>query len=120
MLPYHSIGAGPFCCPAAICALMSTRLSVEQMPYAVRRRRLSSITLAPFRKVMGVPGQRSQAARNVARASSYDAGNMLDDALAIGSPRIDAESEVSSQRGHLRPLFAPIFSASIQRKAPAS
>jgi len=43
---------------------------------------------------MGVPGQRSQAARNVARASSYDAGNMLDDALAIGSPRIDAEKLV--------------------------
>ena len=35
-----------------------------------RRRRLSSITLAPCRKVTGVPGQRSQAARNVARASS--------------------------------------------------
>jgi hypothetical protein len=36
---------------------------------AVRRRRLSSITRAPCRKVMGVPGQRSQAARKVARAT---------------------------------------------------
>jgi hypothetical protein len=31
--------------------------------YTVRRRRLSSITCAPRRKVTGVPGQRSQAAR---------------------------------------------------------
>ena len=31
--------------------------------YTTRRRRLSSITRAPCRKVMGVPGQRSQAAR---------------------------------------------------------
>jgi hypothetical protein len=35
------------------------------MPYTTRRRRLSSITRAPCRRVMGVPGQRSQAARNV-------------------------------------------------------
>src|SRR6516165_10489455 len=34
-----------------------------------RRRRLSSITRAPCRKVMGVPGQRSQAARKVASAT---------------------------------------------------
>ena len=32
-------------------------------PYSTRRRHLSSITRAPRRKVMGVPGQRSQAAR---------------------------------------------------------
>ena len=38
-------------------------------PYSTRRRRLSSITLAPCRKVMGVRGQRSQAARNVASAT---------------------------------------------------
>jgi hypothetical protein len=31
--------------------------------YTTRRRRLSSITRAPCRKVMGVPGQRWQAAR---------------------------------------------------------
>ena len=42
---------------------MSTRLSVEQMPYTVRRRQLSSITRAPCRKVMGVTG-RSQASQN--------------------------------------------------------
>jgi hypothetical protein len=30
--------------------------------YTTRRRRLSSITRAPCRKVMGMPGQRSQAA----------------------------------------------------------
>jgi hypothetical protein len=33
--------------------------------HTVRRRLLSSITRAPCRKVMGVPGQRSQVARNV-------------------------------------------------------
>ena len=32
--------------------------TVEQMPYTVRRRQLSSITRAPCRKVIGVPGQR--------------------------------------------------------------
>ena len=102
MLPYHSIGAGPFCCPAAICALMSTRLSVEQMPYAVRRRRLSSITRAPCRKVMGVPGQRSQGA--VGRECDLvvlDAGDMLHKALAVGGPQVDAEGEVSSSSSHL-------------------
>jgi len=38
-------------------------------PYSTRRRHLSSITRAPRRKVMGVRGQRSQAARNVASAT---------------------------------------------------
>src|SRR5262249_24251671 len=38
--------------------------------YTKRTRRLSSITLAPCRNVMGVPGQRWQAARNVASATS--------------------------------------------------
>src|SRR5262249_18536888 len=37
-------------------------------PYSPRRRRLSSITRAPRRKVMGVPGQRWQAAWKVASA----------------------------------------------------
>jgi hypothetical protein len=36
---------------------------------AKRRRRLSSLTRAPCRKVMDAPGQRSQAARKVARAT---------------------------------------------------
>jgi hypothetical protein len=31
----------------------------KELGYTVRRRRLSSITRAPCRKVMGVPGQRS-------------------------------------------------------------
>src|SRR5262249_15010764 len=33
--------------------------------HTVRRRRLSSITRAPCRRLMGVPGQRWQAARNI-------------------------------------------------------
>ena len=38
--------------------------AVERWPcQTTRRRRLSSITRAPCRKVMGVPGQRSHAAR---------------------------------------------------------
>jgi len=47
------------------------RLHAEGQPraYTTRRRRLSSITRAPCRKVMGVPGQRWQAARYVASAS---------------------------------------------------
>jgi hypothetical protein len=35
----------------------------DQANDAKRRRRLSSITRAPCRKVMGIPGQRSHAAR---------------------------------------------------------
>src|SRR5262249_62187662 len=38
-------------------------------PYSTRRRHLSSITRAPRRKVMGVPGQRSHAARKVVSAT---------------------------------------------------
>jgi hypothetical protein len=34
-----------------------------ELSYTTRRRRLSSITRAPCRKVMGMPGQRWQAAR---------------------------------------------------------
>jgi hypothetical protein len=37
--------------------------------YTTRRRRLSSITRAPCRRVMGMPGQRWQAARKVASAT---------------------------------------------------
>ena len=68
-----------------------------------RRSRLSSITRAPCRNVMGVPGQRSQADRNVASATLVvlDAGDVFDDAFAIRCPGIDAEGEVSSRRGHL-------------------
>jgi len=52
---------------------------------------------------MGVPGQRSQADRNVASATLVvlDAGDVFDDAFAIRCPGIDAEGEVSSRRGHL-------------------
>src|SRR5262249_30639439 len=49
-----------------------------------------------------------------------DAGDVLDNALAVGRPGIDAEGEVISRRGHLRPLLPQSASASIQRKAPAS
>src|SRR5262249_25504957 len=34
-----------------------------------------------------------------------DACDVLDNAFAVGCPRIDAEGEVSSRRGHLRPLL---------------
>jgi hypothetical protein len=34
-----------------------------------------------------------------------DVGDVLDNALAVGCPHIDAEGEVSSQSGHLRPLL---------------
>src|SRR6516225_5918048 len=67
-----------------------------------RRRRLSSITRAPCRKVMGVPGQRSQAARKVASAI-LDASDVLHDAFAVRGPRIDAEGEVSSECAHVAP-----------------
>jgi hypothetical protein len=42
----------------------------QRAPYTTRRRRLSSITRAPCRRVMGVPGQRSQAAAVSAPARS--------------------------------------------------
>src|SRR5262245_8211232 len=47
-----------------------------------------------------------------------DARDMLHDALAVGSPCIDAESEVSSQCAHVASFLSQ--SALIQRKAPAS
>jgi hypothetical protein len=49
----------------------AARISVRKSNHfaCLPQLRLSSITLAPCRKVIGVPGQRSQAARNVARAT---------------------------------------------------
>ena len=50
----------------------------------------------------------------------FDAGNMLDDALAVGRPGVDAKGEVSSQCAHVGPFLSQSASASSQRKAPAS
>ena len=100
---------------AAICALMSTRPCTlfwrTKLAYTTRRRRLSSITRAPCRKVVGAPGQRWHAARNVASATLivFDAGDVLHDAFAVSGPHIDTEGEVSSQRTHLRPLYTPFL-----------
>ncbi len=51
---------------------------------------------------MGVPGQRSQAARKVGERNPIvlDAGDVLNDAFAVRGPGIDAEGEVSPSRGH--------------------
>src|SRR6516164_731567 len=66
---------------------------------------------------MGSPGQRSQAARKVASTTWWSStGDVLDDAFPVGGPRIDAEGEVSSRRGHVR-LFRP-QSSSASRLSP--
>src|SRR6516162_1516253 len=49
-----------------------------------------------------------------------NAGDMLDNALPVRGPSIDAESEVSSQCAHVAPFLSQCAAASIQRKAPAS
>src|SRR5215831_3921186 len=78
--------------------------AVERWPcQTTRRRRLSSITCAPCRKVMGVPGQRSHAAvGSECNLIVLDAGDVLHDAFAVRRPCIDAESKVSPECGHLR------------------
>jgi hypothetical protein len=48
---------------APVHALAVVTRIYEYTPYTTRRRRLSSITRASCRKVMGMPGQRWQAAR---------------------------------------------------------
>src|SRR5262249_15576092 len=68
-------------------------------PYSTRRRRLSSITLAPCRQVMGVRGQRSQAAgteRGERNLIVLDPSDVLHDAFAVRLPGIEAEGEVRS------------------------
>jgi hypothetical protein len=61
---------------------------------------------------MGVPGQRSQAARKVASATC----DVLDDTLAVWRPRIDAEGEVSSRLHRHRPLAPILFGFSPHRR----
>src|SRR5215468_12384455 len=60
---------------------------------------------------MGVPGQRSTAARQ-RDLIVLDAGDVLHDALAVRRPGVDAEGEVISRRGHLRPLLPQSSSSS--------
>jgi hypothetical protein len=64
-----------------------------ELSYTTRRRRLSSITRAPCRKVMGMPGQRwaGGAVGNECNLVVFDTGNMLHDAFPVRGPRIDAE-----------------------------
>jgi hypothetical protein len=62
----------------AVCNLLEKPRSAPGpstgLAYTARRRRLSSITRAPCRKVMGVPGQRSQAVRWPHKRSPAEAG----------------------------------------------
>jgi hypothetical protein len=61
IFPWATLDKAAFKGPAELVSLLFS--------YTKRRRRLSSITRAPCRKVTGVPGQRSQAARKVASAT---------------------------------------------------
>src|SRR5262245_24019001 len=47
-----------------------------------------------------------------------DAGDVFDDAFAARGPRIDAEGEVSSRCGHLRPLFSWAAGAWVKHSPP--
>src|SRR5262249_26259923 len=86
----------------------------------MRRRRLSSITRAPCRKVVGVPGPAfaGGAERGERDLIVLDASDVLYDAFAVRCPRIDAEGKVSSQRAPLRPLFPPLLRTSRTSLAP--
>ena len=73
--------------------------------------RLSSITRAPCRKVMGGarPALAGGAVGGECNLIVLDPGDVLDDAFAVRGPSIDAEGEVSSQSGHLRPPIPPLI-----------
>jgi len=66
--------------------------------YTTRGRRLSPITRAPCRMVMGAPGQRSQAGGKGSECNLVvlDASDVFHDAFTVNGPRIDAEREVRS------------------------
>jgi hypothetical protein len=69
---------------------------------------LFSGTRAPYRRVMGRAGPTftRRAIGGGRNLIVLDAGDVLHDAFAIRCPRIDAEGEVSSRRGHLHLLPA--------------
>src|SRR5262249_52939385 len=76
----------------------------QRLHYASCLKRIGdSITRAPCLKVMTVPGQRSQAAPIGLHRylETLGAGQVLDDALAINGPHVDAVQEVNS-RAHYR------------------
>src|SRR5262245_42055778 len=76
------------------------------MPYTTRWRRLSSITRAPCRKVMGMPGQVGRRVEGGERnLIVLDSRDVLHDAFAVSGPGIDAEGEVSSCCAHVRPFY---------------
>ena len=74
---------------------------------------------APCRKVMGVPAS-VRRRPDKRHGQVLDIRYMLDNALPVRGPRIDAESEVSSRCAHVRLFLPQSSSASIQRKAPTS
>ena len=84
------------------------------MAYTVRRHRLSSITRAPLPQGdrRARPALAGGAVSGKCNRIVLDAGDVFDDAFAVRCPSIDAEGEVSSRRGHLRPLLPQSSSAS--------
>src|SRR5262245_11002488 len=84
------------------------------MAYTVRRHRLSSITRAPLPQGdrRARPALAGGAISGECNRIVLDAGDVFDDAFAVRCPSIDAEGEVSSRRGHLRPLLPQSSSAS--------
>jgi hypothetical protein len=83
-----------------------------------RRRRLSSITRAPCRKVMGVPGQLSQAARNVEGPGGVPSGPIKSKSPATGGAWSLGDSthwSVSRTSVVIAQQFSNLFPGAIQR-----
>src|SRR5262245_1520209 len=87
------------------------RLSIIASPRSFRRWRTTRQTpasvpasLAPARRDAR-PAFAGGAVGGECNLIILDAGDVLHDAFAVRGPRIDAESKVSPESGHLRPLF---------------
>src|SRR5262249_13439806 len=86
--------------------------------YARRSRRLSSITRAPCRSVMGTPGQRLQGGviGGDCNVIVLNARDVLDDAVAVGlRPYIDAVGEMRPRLLCLLHRHRPLSSIQISR-----
>src|SRR5262249_22426027 len=78
--------------------------AVERWPCQTTLRRRHSRTL-PQGDGRAGPAFTRRAVGSECNLIVLDACDVLDNAFAVGCPSIDAEGEVSSQSGHLRPLY---------------
>src|SRR5262249_9852181 len=99
----------------------STRLPNARLSALVSQAKRSSATVFDHPRTLpqgdggarqALTGRAVGSERNIV----FDAGDVLDDALAVRRLHIDAEGEVSSRRGHLRPLLLQAASARFKER----